>query len=643
MDTDKQNIFNFLKLYQPFSPLPNFVITSLVKNLKTENYEKGIVIFNEGELAKEFIFVIRSGAIALTKTEHNSQKENLIDLCGEGDVFGARILLTSGKYILNAIVKEDVRLYCIPLKDARFLIEKYTQVSIFFARQFAFQLPEISRNTANQNESHLALKNNIEATDFKLINGVKPVVSVSPNCKIDEAAKIMNNKGIGALLITDDNYFPRGIITDADLRRKVVAKDMLPSEVSVNEIMSTPVICITKNIQISSLIVLMAEKNIRHFCVTENGTQASKVIGIISERDIVAAQGNNPAVIIRKIHQSNDIAALKILRDTTDELIKSYLEQETALRFVLEIITKINDAIIEKIIGLALIILEKKGLGQAPVNFCWLSLGSEGRKEQLLRTDQDNALIYDNSPKGEETVVNNFFIELGTVVTNLLAEVGFEKCPADIMASNKHWCKSLDDWQDQLAKWISTPTPEALLKCLTFFDFRPVYGAEHLAKKLQENIFSLLEKDTLFLSYAAVNALANPAPLSFFRNFVVEKGGDFSDFFDIKARALMPLSDAARVLAYHKKIALFGSTLDRFNTLAQVDENNRVIYKEAIMAFEILLRTRALNGLNQQNNGRYISIEKLNKLQRQTLKNIFAITDKIQQIVQVRLQTDYIR
>ncbi|UZR95662.1 DUF294 nucleotidyltransferase-like domain-containing protein [Chondrinema litorale] len=647
MNAIDHDSYIFFKQFQPFNQLPDFALQSLCKDLQLTYYDENKYIFKEGDAAHEFVYVVKKGAVAITKIQESAQNEVLVDICEEGDILGLRVLLASGDYVLNAKVKEEALLYCIPAKVVKLLMEKYPKVSLFFAGLIANQLPERTKKTAlldNHYNPSYNLSN--QENDFKIVQGVKQVITISPESNVFEAAQLMKTKNIGSLLITDTSQYPLGIITDADLRRKIVAENIQPSAVLVKEIMSSPVITVNETPKASELLILMAQKNIRHFCVTKDGTDKSEICGIISERDIVATQGNNPAVIIRKIQQSNSVVSLKALRDTTDELLQSYLEQETALRFVLEIITQVNDAIIDKVISLAIQELETKGLGKPPVSFCWLSLGSEGRKEQLLRTDQDNAILYENVPtdsKVDESEVNKYFLELGKMVTEMLYEIGFEKCPGDIMASNKAWCRPLESWKRQFESWILTPEPNALMHSNIFFDFRPVYGNEQLAIDLQNHIFSLIDKETRFLTFLANNAMLNPTPLSFFRNFIVEKGGKFTDFFDIKARALMPLSDAARVLAYHHKIQLYGSTIERFTELIKHDNKNADIYSEACMAFEILLRTRAINAFEHQNAGRYIDIKKLNKLQKQTLKNIFSLTDKLKKILKVRFRTDFIR
>ena len=645
MNAVVENVYGFVKRFPPFSYLPDNVLANICEHIEVVYYKDNDVLFKEGESPRPYVYMVYKGAIELTKnSELPTQTNYLIDLCEEGDLLGLRALLSKGPYLLNAMVHEEALLYCMPADKIKEAMHKYADFANYVARLFSSQIPERQMKVLGALPDANSEIKVLDSTDndFVTVKPVTPVVAVDTETNVFEAAKLMTEKSIGALLIKSRENYPLGIITEADLKRKVVALNKLPASLKVEEIMSAPVVTISDNPKVSDLLILAANKSIRHFCVTKDGTPQSEITGIVSERDLLAAQGNNPAVLLKKIHHCNTVEGLKQLRDTTDALLKTYLEQETALHFVLDVVTHINDAITEKCIEMAIEKLAAKGLGRPPVEFCWLSLGSEGRKEQLLRTDQDNAILYDN-PTEQETEVCEYFLKLGAEVTEMLYLIGFEKCSGNIMASNKNCCRPMGSWKRQFEDWILSPEPNALLYSHIFFDLRPVYGKKELAKTLQEYIFELIKKEKRFISFLAYNATLNPVPLSFFRKFVVEKKGDFNDMFDIKARALMPISDAARVLAYDAELPVFGSTLSRFKELAKIDKNNQHLFGEICMAYEMLLRLRAQNAFAHQDDGRFVDVRSLNKIQRQNLKQIFSITEKLQQLLKVRFQTDYIR
>ena len=279
---------------------------------------------------------------------------------------------------------------------------------------------------------------------------------------------------------------------------------------------------------------------------------------------------------------------------------------------------------------------------QPPVPFCWLALGSEGREEQLLRTDQDNAILYAD-PGEDDGAAERFFLELGRLVVDILVEAGFKRCPGDVMASNPKWNQPLAAWKRCFSQWIREPENIAVMHTNIFFDFRPVYGENALAAELKGHIFESITVDRSFLSFFALNATRNPPPLSFFRNMIVERSGEHRDAFDIKARAMMPLADAARVLVYDLGIDIYGSTAERWQRIGETHEHLARLAGEAGMAYEILMRIRALEGLSRGTSGRYVHIKELNKLERQTLRNTFSVVKDVQLMLTSRYRTDFLR
>jgi Predicted signal-transduction protein containing cAMP-binding and CBS domains len=225
----------------------------------------------------------------------------------------------------------------------------------------------------------------------------------------------MKEKNIGSIIITDENKRPIGIITDSDLRKKVATGDF-PITAKAKEIMSSPVYTLLPNISASEAIIHMMSKNIRHLVLTEDGTPNTPIFGIVSEHDVLVLHGNNPAVLVKEIQNTEDSRKLSLLRARADKLLKDYIDQEVSIQFVANTISEINDALIKKAIDISIKRLEEEGIKKPEVSFAWLSLGSEGRKEQLLKTDQDNAIVYEDPPENLQEEVRNYFLKLGNSV-----------------------------------------------------------------------------------------------------------------------------------------------------------------------------------------------------------------------------------
>lgn len=634
----------FLQRHEPFNFLSEADLRETCRLVKVKFYEEGAMIFEEGKAAGDIFFVVYKGAISLSKQLDG--EEVLLDVCGEGDVFGFRALLVSGNYAATAKAREESLLYHLPAKQGLALLEKYPRFASFFAESFAAQLPGRAQrfDDALQSSHQKATLGHMPSHehDFKTVPPTRKVITASAGISLQEAAALMTDKNIGSLIIVDEKQHPRGIITDSDFRRKVVSVNLDVQQVKVESAMSTPVVTIRDGLTVSELILIMVRHRIRHFCLTEDGTPNSRITGIISERDIVSAQGSNPAALIREMSEADNRERLKFLRDQAENLLKDYLRQGIATHFITAIMTDINDTLVRKLVALALNGMNWDGWEIPNTPFCWLSLGSEGRKEQLLRTDQDNALIYLDAKGSKAEKNKKFFLELGGRVVELLAYTGFEKCPGEVMASNPKWCLPLSGWKAVFDQWVHQPDPQSLMHSHIFFDFRPVAGDFSLADALRGYVQNLVGKQDTFKSSLAYNALLNPPPLSFFRNFVVEKKGGFSDQFDIKARALSPLSDAARVLAWELLPDGYHSTEERYNLLAEKLPASAALLQEAAMAYGVLLKMRAESGLAAGHSGRYVHIHGLNKLQQRMLRNVFDTISQVQRLLRVRYRTDFL-
>jgi len=336
---------------------------------------------------------------------------------------------------------------------------------------------------------------------------------------------------------------------------------------------------------------MMMRTSVNHLVQTRDGTDRTAVTGVISKHDLLVLEGNNPAVLIREITRAKSAGYLRVLRERAEGVLATYLQQEVSIVFITTVMTQLNDEIIRTCIKISLARMQADGRGNPPALFDWLALGSQGRGEQLLRTDQDNALIFEDVPPARYNAVKDWFLQFSTYVTELLHQVGFKYCPADMMASNPRWCLPVSKWKEQFSDWMRESTAENLLNTSIFFDYRGVWGDGSLPGKLTEHIFEELGKGRKrFLALLAQSALNNPSPLTFFRNFVVERSGEHKNQFDLKTRAMRPLTDAARVLVLNARTGTVNNTFRRFSHLAELEPQNADLYREAAEAYEMLIR-----------------------------------------------------
>ncbi|PRY85980.1 DUF294 nucleotidyltransferase-like domain-containing protein [Mongoliibacter ruber] len=634
----------FLKQYPPFSFIDEKALEEVSREVEVKYYEQDEILFSKGEEAQACFFVLKEGSVKLFDLKNG--QENIVEICDEGDVFGVLALLGNRPYILNAKAQEGSLVYAIPVSVFEKLLIENSRVSLYFAAGFASGQVVVRNDLSDSQKARSEFNPASEDKGLLIFTGKsdfnysKVVLTCQPNSTMQEAASRMGEKGVGSIIIVDHQNHPLGIITDKDIRNRLVAEG-LSYETPVSELMSAPVLTKSQHSDFSDLYLTMVKSRLHHLIFTEDGTVNSPVTGILSDHDLLLSQGNSPAVLIKALMNTHEVKEMAKIRNRAEQLLRYYLENEVSMDFVANIISEINDIIIQKAIKIAEIKLQADYPEGIDTKFCFVSLGSEGREEQLLRTDLDNAIIFEDVPEHKLEKTQKYFLELGGEVVETLLSCGFQPCPAKMMANNPQWCQPLSVWKKHFSDWILTPNQEALLKATIFFDYRAIYGQKQLTEALTEHIYQEISTKNIFLNFLAKNALLNPPPLGFFRNFILEKSGEQRDKFDIKLRAMMPLADIARLLVLSHKIVGVNNTFRRFEKLASLEPNHGELMREAGQAYEILMRMRAIEGIKNQSSGRYISPEDLGKLQRQLLKNTFYPIDELQKIIRVRYQLDY--
>lgn len=634
----------FLKKFPPFNFLTDELLEQVAREVELIYYEKGEYLFEKGEPAKKHFFVVREGAIHLT--EELSGIPHTREHCDEGDVFGVLALLGKRPYILTAQAVEDSLLYAIPVHVFEEIMQKNSRVSMYFAAGFASGQVVVRADLSQSQEARKLFNTPAQDNGLMIFSGQSlvnfsyPVISCQLGDTVAKAVKKMSTHGVGSIIVLDRDGFPKGIITDKDLRNRLIAKGK-PYDSKVEEIMSHPVRTTNREADFAHIYLTMIKHRLHHLLITKDGTDQSELVGIISDHDILLSQGNSPAVIINALQGTSDIKEIAKLRDQSERLLSYYLENEISIEFVAGIITEINDIIVQRAIQLAKNKHDPSFKELSKVKFCFVGLGSEGRGEQLLRTDLDNAIIYEDVPETLGDKAASYFHLIARDIMDILLACGFQACPGEMMANNPQWCQPISVWKRYFSDWIRQPDQESLMMATIFFDYRPIAGYHPLANSLTEHIYEEIEKEKIFLNFFAKNALLNPPPLGFFRNFIVEKSGEQRDKFDIKLRAMMPLADAARLLMLSHRVFGINNTFKRFEKLAELEPTNQELFLEAGKAYEIFMRIRALEGLKNQTSGRYIQPDSLGKLQRQLLKNAFFPIDELQKIIRVRFQLDY--
>ncbi len=628
-----------LRRFEPFNQIQIADLLQLAEKVVIRYVGENDFVFKQNEMTTGSFFFIKEGSIRLTKT--SDDRVVLYNECDEGDCFGVRQLFSEDAYWFNAQAQEETLLYAIPLELMKSFLQKYPKATFFFAQVFTTNLRNVSEQIVqdvvaeNTGEIHLSAIFSLEK--------VRKAVTCAPHISVKDAAQLMTTRRVSSLVVVDEHQKPCGVLSDSTLRR-LVATGIYGIETPVEKMMTKPAACTKAGLSLADIQIQMIQKKVRFLCVTEDGTNQTTLQGVVSEHDLIIAHGNNPAVLFREIQYSNTSEELKKIMQKVDFLLENYLNMEVSSHFVANLIAELNDALTRKAIEIAQQELDLQGVfAPEKATFCWLTLGSGGRREQLLKTDQDSALIFSDVPKEDYEKTKNYFLQLAKRVTIILNESGFDFCIGDMMASNPSWCLSLSEWQKLFQEWMNQPNATSLLKYKIFFDYRPTFGDETLSEALTESIFTYIKGNSFFLIFMAKDAIENPPPLSFFRNLIVEKNGEHKNEFNIKARGMTPIADLVRVLTLGANLAKKNNTIQRLEALMELEPHNKALYANIAKSYEMLIKFRAKQGLKHHNTGKYINPNELDKLDRLLLRQSFQPIESLQELVKIRYSVDQLR
>lgn len=522
----------------------------------------------------------------------------------DGTIFSAAIWATAGK-------KKDGRIIYFDgvIDDVTELMGRERQ------RDRLFSEMQTALLFLNQPIETLPLENTVECPTET------PVI---------EAAKIMNRDNTDVLLVRDESNASVGVITDGDMRRHVVGNPQMLNE-PVSRIMSSPVVTVPSRSCIFEAGMMMGQNGISHVFVTD---REGKVAGVLSSDSIVPLQKYSPAVLLKSIQNARTCRDMLTHKTALPYIITNLINIGAKPQHINHINTEVADTLMNRLIEFAI-----EELGPPPVKFAFLVFGSVARKEQTIKTDQDNAIVYEDVPHEEAQKVQSYFMAFGEKVCNWLDEAGYYFCDGDVMAKNAKWCQPISVWKKYFTAWVTTGTAEDLLQTKIMFDFRCTYGEFDYAAQLRSHLHDVLAKTPRFFQLLARNVLLISPPLGFFGNFVTVPVGDSGKGFDIKS-SMIPIVDYARIYALKHRLEET-NTLDRLNELYRLNLMSRQNYHEMIQAYtylmQIRLRTQSEAISQGVTPGNYIRPHDLSFIEQRLLKEIFSQTKNFQ----VRLSYDF--
>ena len=365
----------------------------------------------------------------------------------------------------------------------------------------------------------------------------KELILCSVDDVVQEEAAIMAERGISSVVVCQGGL-PVGIFTDRDLRNKVVAIGGDPSTLRAGAIMTAPLIVVQEDDFLFEAVYQMTRHGIHRLGVV---AADGRLCGMLTESDLIRAQSNSPQLLVRQLDSARSIADLKVIHHNINALTLSLHQVGVPTHELMRLISHLNDQILQRLIAL----LRSERFPQLPAGFAFVVMGSEGRGEQTLKTDQDNAIIYSDDLPADEVAMLAAFSE---ALIEGLAEIGVPECPGGIMAKNSFWRRSLTEWVKVVDEWISEPQGENILHFCMFCDLRTLAGDPALEQTIKVHIAERAQHETLFLMQLAVQAVKFTLPLGFFGGFKVEKGGEHRGEIDLKTAGLFAITEGIRAL-----------------------------------------------------------------------------------------------
>ncbi|MFZ5797467.1 MAG: DUF294 nucleotidyltransferase-like domain-containing protein [Thermodesulfobacteriota bacterium] len=623
---------SFLMEIMPFNTLDDEELYKVARSCRVDFFPKGTRLFTAGETEVAHLHLIQRGGVKSFITDEEGEV-TLKDYRGEGATIGALAIIHGTTANLDIETVEDTFCYLVPREIFLELINNKPGFAQYYLKSFSEKVVSTAYTELRRHKWTRRGEDDLYLFTIRAGDLIKTLRAVPANATIQAAAAAMAQHRVGSLLIhVEENPAEIvGIITDRDLRIKVLAKG-LPYDLPVGRIMSSPVQTVLSQTVCFEVLLKMMSTNIHHLAVE----RAGKIVGVITSHDIMLQQGYSPYYLFKEIISQTTFAGLYPLAQKIPDMIRSLIKEGGKAGNITKMISVLNDHILERLLTLL-----KEEMGVPPVPFCWLLMGSEGRREQTFRTDQDNAIIYaDPASEEQKAAAEKYFMEFARRAIDHLVNCGYPLCPGDIMARNPKWCQPYSVWRGYFERWIAAPDPQELLNAMIFFDFRSGFGDATLAENLREHLIKLTRRQEIYLLHMARDCMNSRAPLSFFKTFIVEKNGEHKNTLDIKRQGITPFVNFARVKALKHGVKET-STLARLNVLHDDGHISHALWQSACDAYELQMQMRLVHQLHQLDNGiipdNHINPANLTELEKRMLKEAFSVIERLQ----AQLKTEF--
>lgn len=599
----------FLAMYHPFSSFEADRVASIARSVEIAHFPAGEVILEQGGTPASTLFVIRKGAVEVV------DDGVVLDLLGEGELFGQFSLLDQASPVATIRALEDTLAYLIPRPTAVEILSSSAGTSVVMAM--------MRRRLVATNEGVSATRS--EDRRFATIGSLirRGAVTIEPDASIAEAAATMTEHRVSSLLLRT----PEGwaILTDRDLRTKVVAARSSYDAPAIASA-TVPARTLPASTLAGDALLEMFAQGVHHFPVTDG----DRVIGVVTDTDLMGIGRHTPFAIKSAIERADTREAVIAAGRELPNVVVSLVDSNADPVSVGGVIALVIDALTERFVLLA-----GRSMGDAPAGFAWLSLGSAARHEQSLHTDQDHALAYELPTGATDEDVDGYFADLAEFVTSGLEVVGIPRCTGDAMAVHPAMRRSLEQWTERFRRWMNEPDLNARILSSIGFDFRRVAGPLDAEPPLDAAVREA-RAHPAFVELLARGALTLKPPTGFLRDLVVEGKGEHAGQLDVKHGGITIITNLARAVGIAAGSASKG-TLPRLDAAAAAGTLNAQVARELSEAFRFLWQIRLRHQVAQVEAGTapddFVDPKALGPLDRSALKESFRVIRAAQTFV----------
>ncbi|TFH88644.1 cyclic nucleotide-binding/CBS domain-containing protein [Billgrantia azerbaijanica] len=575
-------------------------------------FDRDEIILDAGQPG-EFVFLIHKGEVAELDTTLPGARER-IGHYTRGDLFGA-ISILNGKSRYRFRAEQESLCYLLPKALFLALCDDYPAFAEFFRQTLAHKARLLTEQRA---EGGVTMAGFMLA---KVSECLRAPLCVGPEATIAEAVATLRDSHADSLLV--EGAQGAGMVTKTDLLNALVLEG-LSQDRPVLDVAHFELVTVTPDQYLFEALVIMTRHKVERVVVMEQGRPS----GVVELTDVLSFFSSRSYVVSLQVEQANTLEELTRASRRTPELVKALMAQGVKLRFAMGLLAALNGRIMSKAWGF---LIDERYHRHS----CLMVMGSEGRGEQILKTDQDNALILEDDLEWPD--VGERMREL----TETLIELGYPPCPGDIMVCNPEWVGTESQWRSRIAKWASARDGESLMKLAILLDSHAVAGNPALLDRVRESLFEQCSGDELLLSYFARAALRFSTPLTLFGSLKKPQHG-----IDIKKGGIFPIVHGVRTMALERRIRPT-STLERLDALAadgRLDERTAENLGEALSLFTELRLKQQLARLDGELAGQdanRVVVQELSSLERDLLREALHIVKEFKQHLSHRYHLEY--